>query len=84
MTIRQVVKHYGEKITFGKYKGKTFQWILYNEPSYLLWLDMEEIVDMPEDLVKAAVKQNKEQNLIQNHIPDISDAWNGAYDDLEE
>lgn len=78
MAIRQVVKNYGEKITFGKHKGKTFQWILDNEPSYLLWLDREEIVDMPEDLVEAATKKEKAERL--NRLRDM-DEWDGSLDE---
>ncbi len=29
------------KISFGKYKGKTLQWIKENDNSYLLWLHRE-------------------------------------------
>lgn len=27
-----------DKLTFGKYKGKTIQDILYDDPQYLVWL----------------------------------------------
>ena len=30
-------------ISFGKYKGKTFQWILNENPRYILWLQQNGI-----------------------------------------
>ena len=55
MTIRQIVKSYDDVITFGKHSGKTFDWIADNEPSYIIWLNDEGIVQFPEDILEAAM-----------------------------
>lgn len=59
MAIRQTVKSYDDVITFGKFKGKTFGFIAEKQPSYLCWLNDEEIVDMPEDMVEAALNDSE-------------------------
>jgi len=37
---------------FGQYKGETMEWILENDPSYILWL--EDKVDMDVSIVDRA------------------------------
>lgn len=32
------LKRYKDVLTFGKYKGHTVEWVLKNNPSYLIWL----------------------------------------------
>jgi len=59
MAVRQIVKSYDDVITFGKFKGKTFKVIAEVQPSYLCWLNDEEIVDMPEDMVIAALEDSE-------------------------
>ena len=36
-------------ISFGKHKGKTFEWILYNNPQYILWLQKNAIQNIAFD-----------------------------------
>lgn len=60
MSIRQIVKSYDDVITFGKFRGKTFGWIAEIEPSYIEWLNNEEVVDMPEEMVQAAIDDAEE------------------------
>ncbi len=31
------------KLTFGKYKGKTFEWIFFHDPSYVYWINDNDI-----------------------------------------
>ena len=70
MAIRQTVKSYDDVITFGKFNGKTFGVIAEVEPSYLEWLNNEEIVDMPAEMVQAAIDDAAEKE-------DSRDEWAG-------
>ena len=54
MTVRQVVTKRTDVLTFGKHKGKTIAAVLKDEPSYILWLDAEEIVEFPDDVLSDA------------------------------
>jgi len=56
--MKQTIKKYSETIIFGKYKGKSFRYILKENPSYILWLDRENIVKMPSSLVNKAREAN--------------------------
>lgn len=59
MNSRQAGKTIATKsyvLDFGKHKGKTVNWVLQNDPSYILWLDSgkvkqfsQEILDNAED-----------------------------------
>jgi len=53
-----------EKLTFGKYKGKTFREILidYEDVSYILWLNENvNSVDIPDDiLIEAKINDEAE------------------------
>ena len=62
MTIRQKVTRYEDVITFGKYKGKTIEWIAENDPSYIVWLNDEQIVDFPDEIVDAAIMDDMNNN----------------------
>jgi hypothetical protein len=59
MAVRQTVKSYDDVISFGKFKGKSFGYIAKVQPSYLCWLNDEKIVDMPEDMVEAALNDSE-------------------------
>lgn len=41
-------------MTFGKHKGKTLVQILEESPSYIIWLKVNEVVKIPDDLLKMA------------------------------
>jgi broad specificity phosphatase PhoE len=43
-----------DSITFGKYKGKTFQEILEIQPSYILWLQEEKIIKFSQEILERA------------------------------
>jgi len=72
MAVRQIVKSYDDVITFGKFKGKTFKVIAEVQPSYLEWLNNEEIVDMPAEMVQAAIDDA-------NEMEDSRDEWGGSW-----
>ncbi len=55
MAVRQIVDDYAVVITFGKFKGKTFDWIAENEPSYIIWLSEEGIVKFSDEILDAAI-----------------------------
>lgn len=48
---KQKIKNEHDELTFGKYKGKSIAQVLLDEPSYILWLYEEEIIDFPEDII---------------------------------
>lgn len=48
--IRQVIKDYEDIMTFGKHKGKTVDWIAENEPSYIVWLVENEIIECDDEI----------------------------------
>jgi hypothetical protein len=54
MAARQIVKSYDDVITFGKFKGQTFDKIADVEPSYIVWLNDEGIVKFPKEIIEAA------------------------------
>ena len=62
MAIRQKVTWYEDIITFGKYKGKTIDWIAENDPSYIIWLNDEQVVDFPAEIVEAAIMDDMNNN----------------------
>ena len=41
-------------LNFGQYFDKTVQWVLENDPSYILWLDWAEVAEIAEDIVEEA------------------------------
>lgn len=51
---RQIIASRDDELTFGKHKGKTVYWILEHEPSYILWLSDEKIVQFPDEILNNA------------------------------
>jgi hypothetical protein len=41
-------------INFGKYNGKTFEFIIQENPSYIIWLSDEGIVEFEKDFLERA------------------------------
>jgi len=64
MEFRQIVKKYDDAITFGKYFGKSFRYILEENPSYIVWLNDENIVKLPARLVEKAEKMKFDRTSI--------------------
>lgn len=52
--IRQVIKDYEDIMTFGKYKGKTVEWIIDDQPSYIMWLVENEIIECDDEIYEDA------------------------------
>lgn len=48
--IRQIIKDYEDIMTFGKYKGKTIEWIVDEQPSYIVWLVENEIIECDDEI----------------------------------
>lgn len=41
-------------LDFGKHKGKTVNWVLQNDPGYILWLDRENVRKFSQEIVDNA------------------------------
>lgn len=54
MTIRQIVKSYDDVLTFGKFSGQSIDYVAEHEPSYIIWLADEKIVEFSRDILEAA------------------------------
>jgi len=56
------------KITFGKYKGWSFAQILWRNPSYIIWLYADNIIEnFPEEIYKEAARCCRER------LPNLED-----------
>lgn len=75
---RQTVRDYSDIMSFGKWKGKSFKTIADTDPSYLVWLNNEEIVDMPKEMVEAALSDWQDDP---KHEYGDSWGWDGWLDD---
>ena len=49
------------KLNFGKYKNSRLDLVLYEDPSYILWLKKENILNLTERIVKKAEEVKEEQ-----------------------
>ena len=54
MKFKQTITQQSEILLFGKYKHCTIQHVLRIEPSYILWLASEKIVQFPQDILDQA------------------------------
>ena len=48
-------------LNFGKHNGKTVQWVVDNDPSYILWLDENTDCIISNTVYAAAKKEAKNQ-----------------------
>jgi len=71
--MRQVVKHKTDVFTFGKFKGKTVRHVLENDPSYIIWLHEEKIVEFPQSIL-----DNAEDMVWEEKNDMIGRGWDGA------
>ena len=69
---RQIIASRDDELTFGKHKGKSIYWILEHAPSYILWLNDEKIVQLPEEIVNEADMYSREEEDL--------DSWYGGID----
>ena len=49
------IKSYDGVLTFGKYKGKTVDWIAENEPGYIVWLQENDVCVVDDEIYDAAM-----------------------------
>lgn len=54
MSYKYTLRERTDKLSFGKYKGKTIEYVLNENPSYILWLDREQIVYLPTPVISEA------------------------------
>ena len=40
---KQTFNNKSDILNFGKYKGETIEWVLENDPGYILWLDESKV-----------------------------------------
>lgn len=49
-----------EKFSFGKYRNKSIQWILMNDPTYIIWTYQNiETVNYSDSILLEAVKKSR-------------------------
>lgn len=49
-----------EKFNFGKYRNKTIQWVIKNDPGYIIWVHNNiETVEYSKNILKETFKQLK-------------------------
>lgn len=73
-SVRQVVKSTMDILTFGKHKGEHVWEVLQVDPQYILWLDEQEIVEFPDDVIIDAEEMEAE-------LTDRADIWFNGVDD---
>jgi hypothetical protein len=57
MAIRQVITDPIDIINFGKYSGKTIEFIIQNNPYYIFWLDDNKIVSFSQNIIDSAIME---------------------------
>lgn len=69
---RQTIKAKTDLLTFGKHKGHSIEFVLATEPSYVLWLNENGVVEIPDSIVLEA-----EENDGYDEDPDwfVYDGW---------
>lgn len=48
-------------LSFGKYKGKTILQVLEKDPSYIIWLNDNKILNIEEQIVEEAIELKYEE-----------------------
>ena len=59
-------------LTFGKHNGKTVEWVVDNDPSYILWID-ENTDWIVSNTVYAAAKKEAKSQKADRYMGDIGD-----------
>jgi hypothetical protein len=52
--LRQTITDGLDILTFGMYRGKTIDWVIENNPDYMLWLNEKGIAKFPKCLLDEA------------------------------
>lgn len=58
---KQVIQSRDDKFTFGKHKDQTVQWVLDEDPGYILWACQEGIISCSKDIYREAEEKDIEQ-----------------------
>jgi hypothetical protein len=61
-------------LTFGKFKGKSIQFILMEQPSYICWLYENDIVSISDDIVIEA--ESEGSGIVEDWLGDYGDFGN--------
>ena len=60
----QIITSYEDTFTFGKYKGKSFDKLLIENPSYIEWCLENKVLDIPDkemrEVVEACIEDHYE------------------------
>ena len=51
---KQNIRSVSDVLNFGKHKGKTVEWVIENEPGYILWMHDEKVVKISKEIVDMA------------------------------
>lgn len=76
MSYKYTLRERTDKLSFGKYKGKTIEYVLNENPSYILWLDREQIVYLPTPIISEA-----EEKLSHRSYGHMGNDFEGGYRD---
>lgn len=66
---RQEITKESEILLFGKFKHKTIQHVLRTEPSYILWLDEEKIVNFSREILTKAEELVDDERMDEGNDP---------------
>lgn len=60
-SFKQLIKARTDIFNFGKYKGQTVEFVLKNEPGYILWCSDEKIIKFSQNILDDAEKMDEEE-----------------------
>lgn len=66
--LRPMLKSESDVLLFGQHKGQTVEWILDNDPNYIVWLSDKKVCDVHYEIYDKAVSMNWEED--DDWIPD--------------
>lgn len=70
---KYTITQQSEILTFGKHKHQTIQHILRTDPSYILWLDQENIVQFPSNIINLATDKMDDMRYEHSEWEDLPD-----------
>ena len=60
---KQNIRSVSDVLNFGKHKGKTVEWVIENEPGYILWMHDEKVARITKEIVDMADEADVDQRL---------------------
>jgi hypothetical protein len=80
----KVIKRKSDKLDFGKHNGQTIRWIIEFDPSYILWMHENNVIEIPQKFVDEAIDSDIE-NTFNESIHDFFRGHNDIreYGDLD-